>query len=86
MFVAEHRADWTRLEQLTRRRRTLSGTEADELVDLYQRTAAQLSALQSAGLDAALTARLSASAPCRSSAAVSSPARRSTFQMDCFKT
>ncbi len=59
MFVAEHRADWTRLEQLTRRRRTLSGTEADELVDLYQRTAAQLSALQSAGLDAALTARLS---------------------------
>jgi uncharacterized membrane protein SpoIIM required for sporulation len=59
VFVARHRADWARLDQLTRRRRGLSGAEIDELVVLYQRTAAQLSALQTAGLDPALAARLS---------------------------
>ncbi len=59
VFVARYRADWARLDELTRRRRRLSGTEIDELVALYQRTTAQLSALQSTGLDPALAARLS---------------------------
>jgi uncharacterized membrane protein SpoIIM required for sporulation len=59
VFVAEHRAEWARLDELTRRRRRLSGTEVDELVSLYQRTAAQLSAVQSSGLDSALAATLS---------------------------
>jgi uncharacterized membrane protein SpoIIM required for sporulation len=59
VFVAQHRADWARLDQLTRRRRHLSGQEVDELVSLYQRTAAQLSAVQSAGLDPALSGTLS---------------------------
>jgi len=59
VFVAQHRADWARLDRLTRRRRSLSGQEVDELVALYQRTAAQLSAVQAAGLDPALSATLS---------------------------
>ncbi len=59
MFVAEHRAEWARLDQLTRRRGRLSGEEIDELVTLYQATAAQLSAVQAAGLDPALGATLS---------------------------
>jgi uncharacterized membrane protein SpoIIM required for sporulation len=70
VFVAEHRAEWARLDSLTRRRRRLSGEEIDELVGLYQRTATQLSALQSAGLDHVLAARLSGQLA-RSRAAVS---------------
>lgn len=59
MFVAEHRGEWARLAELTRRRSRLSGAEVDELVTLYQRTAAQLSAVQAAGLDPALAGTLS---------------------------
>jgi uncharacterized membrane protein SpoIIM required for sporulation len=59
VFVAEHGADWARLEALTKRRRRLTGTEIDEFVRLYQRTATELSALQSAGLDPVLAGRLS---------------------------
>jgi uncharacterized membrane protein SpoIIM required for sporulation len=70
VFVAEHRADWARLAALTRRRWHLSGEEIDELVALYQRTATQLSVLQTSGLDQALAARLS-SQLARSRAAVS---------------
>jgi uncharacterized membrane protein SpoIIM required for sporulation len=70
VFVAEHRAEWARLDALTRRRRHLSGDEIDELVGLYQRAATQLSMLQTSGLDQALTARLS-SQLARSRAAVS---------------
>src|SRR5262249_25740958 len=66
----EHRADWARLDALTRRRRHLSGEEIDELVRLYQRTATQLAAVQSAGIDPALAAKLS-SQLARSRAAVS---------------
>ena len=61
-YVAAHRGDWARLEQLVeqaRRPRRLRGTEADELVDLYQRTATHLSVVQSTGRDPALAARLS---------------------------
>lgn len=42
-----------------RRRRQLSGTEVDELVELYQRAATHLSAVRSASHDPALTAGLS---------------------------
>ena len=59
VFVAEHRADWARLDQLTRRRGRLSGAEVDELVALYQQTAAHLSAVQAGGLDPALSGALS---------------------------
>lgn len=78
VFVTRHRADWARLDQLTTRRRRLSGAEIDELVTLYQRTTAQLSALQTAGLDPALAARLS-SQLARARAAVSG-AQSSTWQ------
>ncbi len=44
VFVSAHRAEWDRLEALLRRQRRLNGTEADELVALYQRTATHLSA------------------------------------------
>ena len=61
-YVAAHRAEWQRLEQLlalARRPRRLGGAEVDELVDLYQRTATHLSVLQSAGRDPVLLGRLS---------------------------
>jgi uncharacterized membrane protein SpoIIM required for sporulation len=58
-FVAAHQAEWARLDALVKRRRRLTGAEADELVASYQRTATHLSMLRSAGQDPALTARLS---------------------------
>ena len=58
-FVAAHRAEWDRLETLATRRRRLSGAEADELVELYQRTATHLSMVQSAAPDPAIVGRLS---------------------------
>lgn len=57
-FVAVHRAEWDRLDALSRRRR-LSAVEVDELVDLYQRAATHLSVLRSASADVALMGRLS---------------------------
>jgi uncharacterized membrane protein SpoIIM required for sporulation len=57
-FVTVHRAEWDRLDSLSRRRR-LSGAEADELVTLYRRAATHLSTVRSASPDAALAARLS---------------------------
>jgi uncharacterized membrane protein SpoIIM required for sporulation len=69
VFVAQYRSDWARLDALTRRRRRLTGAEVDELVALYQRTTAQLSAVQSAGLDPVLAGTLS-SQLARSRAAV----------------
>jgi uncharacterized membrane protein SpoIIM required for sporulation len=59
-FVARHRAEWDRLHELAMRRRRLDGAEADELVDLYQRTATHLSIVQSSAPDPALVGRLSA--------------------------
>ncbi|MEZ5117147.1 MAG: stage II sporulation protein M [Candidatus Nanopelagicales bacterium] len=59
-FVARHRASWDRLDRLTSRRR-LTGAEADELVDLYQRTATHLSVVRSSSPDPALVGRLSQS-------------------------
>jgi len=59
VFVAAHRAEWSRLDALVRGRRRLSGAEVDELVGLYQRVMTHLSVLQATGLDQALAARLS---------------------------
>ncbi|MFF9402822.1 stage II sporulation protein M [Streptomyces sp. NPDC014744] len=58
VFVNAHRAEWDRLDHLLRRGRRLTGEEADELVELYQRTATHLSLVQSSAPDAALVARL----------------------------
>lgn len=62
VFVAAHRAEWDRLEQLVdaaRRPRRMSGRDVDELVELYQRAATHLSVLQAAGPDPVLLGRLS---------------------------
>ncbi|WP_262286571.1 stage II sporulation protein M [Micromonospora sp. MA102] len=57
-YVAEHGAEWRRLEQLISRRR-LDAAEVDELVALYQRAATHLSALRSRAPEPALVGRLS---------------------------
>src|SRR5947209_2277416 len=57
-YVAEHAAQWRRLEDLSRRRR-LSAEETDELVALYQRAGTHLSVIRSRSPDPALVARLS---------------------------
>ncbi|WP_018548049.1 stage II sporulation protein M [Streptomyces sp. LaPpAH-108] len=59
VFVSAHRAEWDRLDALTSRRRRLNGTETDELITLYQRTATHLSLIQSSAPDPQLTGRLS---------------------------
>ncbi|WP_330236262.1 stage II sporulation protein M [Streptomyces sp. NBC_00566] len=59
VFVSAHRAEWDRLDALIRRRRRLTGAEADELVTLYQRTATHLSLIRSSAPDPQLTGRLS---------------------------
>ncbi|MFH8588340.1 stage II sporulation protein M [Streptomyces celluloflavus] len=58
VFVMAHRAEWDRLEALLRRKRRLTGAEADELVTLYQRTTTHLSLVLSSAPDPALTGRL----------------------------
>lgn len=58
-FVAAHRGEWQRLEQLVKSRKRLSGSEVDELVDLYQRAATHLSTVRSTSPDPALVSRLS---------------------------
>ncbi|MFA1539746.1 stage II sporulation protein M [Actinomadura monticuli] len=58
-YVAAHNAEWLRLEHLINRRRRLTGTEVDELVELYQRTATHLSAVRSSSPDPQLVGRLS---------------------------
>lgn len=49
-YVLAHQGEWARLQQLGRRRR-LTSAEADELLDLYQRTATHLSYLRSSAPD-----------------------------------
>ncbi|MDH4016310.1 MAG: stage II sporulation protein M [Actinomycetota bacterium] len=56
-FARTHSAEWDRLAVLTHTRR-LSGAEATELVDLYQRTSAHLSMVRSSAPDPALVGRL----------------------------
>ncbi len=58
-FIATRRPHWDRLRALTRRSR-LSGAEADEFVDLYGRTATDLSVIRSEAPDPALVSDLSA--------------------------
>jgi uncharacterized membrane protein SpoIIM required for sporulation len=62
-YVAAHRGEWDRLEQLLRRagrgRGRLSGAEVDELVALYQTVTTHLSVVRSSTPDPALLARLS---------------------------
>ncbi|MEP6462859.1 MAG: stage II sporulation protein M [Frankiaceae bacterium] len=61
-YVAVHRGEWDRLAELTRRARRprrLKGPEADELIELYQRTATHLSVIQSRAPDPSLVSRLS---------------------------
>jgi uncharacterized membrane protein SpoIIM required for sporulation len=58
-YVAAHQREWARLDELVRHRRSLSGPEVDELVELYQRAATHLSAVQAAGHDPVLVARMS---------------------------
>jgi len=57
-YVEAHHHEWQRLEELTGRRR-LSGAEADELMDGYQRVATHLSVVRSQAPDGALVAYLS---------------------------
>ncbi|MEI5671894.1 MULTISPECIES: stage II sporulation protein M [unclassified Nocardioides] len=57
-YVLAHAHEWQRLEDLVRRRR-LSGAESDELVELYQRVATQLSVLRTSAPDGATIAYLS---------------------------
>ena len=57
-FVTVHRDEWAELERLVGRRR-LSGSDADRLVLLYQRTATHLSTVRSAAPDPVLVGRLS---------------------------
>ena len=58
-FVLAHRGTWDRLEALIKRRRSLTGEEIDELVDLYQRVSTHLSMVRSASTDGVLVGRLS---------------------------
>ncbi|MEO9329571.1 stage II sporulation protein M [Gordonia aurantiaca] len=57
-YVSAHRATWERLDDLSRRRR-ITGAEADELIDTYQRVATHLSVIRSSAPDATLVAYLS---------------------------
>ncbi|MFC7486575.1 stage II sporulation protein M [Knoellia sp. CPCC 206453] len=58
-FIATHLGQWRRLEELVGRRR-LSGSESDELLDLYQRVSTHLSVVRSASPDPSLVSYLSA--------------------------
>ncbi|CAM2873944.1 hypothetical protein BST27_16575 [Mycobacterium intermedium] len=58
-FLLTHRHTWDRLDQLIKRRRSLTGAEVDELVELYQRVSTHLSMLRSVSTDALVIGRLS---------------------------
>lgn len=58
-FVLTHRGTWDRLDRLVGRRRSLTGAEVDELVELYQRVSTHLSILRSTSSDSVLIGRLS---------------------------
>lgn len=58
-YILRHSRQWDRLTELTNRPGRLTGAEADELVDLYQRVSTHLSVVRSTASDAVLEARLS---------------------------
>lgn len=60
VFIDRHRESWQRLEQLVKRSGRLSGPEADELIELYQRVTTHLSVVRSQMPDPATVERLSA--------------------------
>jgi uncharacterized membrane protein SpoIIM required for sporulation len=76
VFVSAHKAEWDRLDELLRRRRRLTGHEADELVTLYQRTSTHLSQVQSSAPDPALAGTLTALVA-RARSAVTGPRKAS---------
>ena len=57
-YLLVHQPQWARLEELAGRRR-LTGEEADELLDLYQRVSTHLSVVRSASPDPSVVAYLS---------------------------
>lgn len=58
-FAVAHQAEWNRLAHLVRRRRRLTGAEADELVSLYQQASTHLSQVRdSPGANPGTVARL----------------------------
>lgn len=57
-YLMVHQPQWRRLEELSSRRR-LTGAEADELLDLYQRVSTHLSVVRSASPDPTVVAYLS---------------------------
>lgn len=57
-FLARNRSSWTRLAELTRRRGSLTASELDELVALYQRASTHLSYARTYLGDRALIAQL----------------------------
>jgi uncharacterized membrane protein SpoIIM required for sporulation len=57
-FVAAHQGEWGRLEYLSRHGSS-TGAEADEILDLYQRVATQLSVVRSSAPDPSLVTYLS---------------------------
>ncbi len=59
-YILRHGAEWDRLTELTTKRTDLSGAEADEVVDLYQRVSTHLSVIRGTASDPVLEARLSA--------------------------
>ncbi len=59
-YVTEHEGQWDRLATLVRGRQKLTGEEADEVVDLYQRTAGHLTQVRASAYDPQLEARLAA--------------------------
>ncbi|GAA4398550.1 stage II sporulation protein M [Fodinibacter luteus] len=75
-YLTVHQAQWRRLEELAGRRR-LTGAEADELLDLYQRVSTHLSVVRSASPDPSVVAYLS-SVLARARVAAAG-ARRSTW-------
>jgi uncharacterized membrane protein SpoIIM required for sporulation len=58
-FLLTHRGTWDRLDRLIKKRRSLTGAEIDELVELYQRVSTHLSILRSVSSDSVVIGRLS---------------------------
>jgi uncharacterized membrane protein SpoIIM required for sporulation len=58
-YVTAHANEWLRLEALVSQRGALSGEEADELLDLYQRCATHLSEIRSTTPEPAVVSQLS---------------------------
>lgn len=83
-YVAEHNAEWLRLDQLCRSGR-LSAQQADEMLMLYQRAATHLAVVRSRMPDPLLMARLS-QLVLRARSTVTGSARTSPRQLVRFFT